>query len=217
MNVIDIMSSEVITVTSETGLKEAARRMLQAGVSGLPVVDSSGVVIGMITEADFVEAEAARSWGRQRRRLLGAVVGEGRPIEAHTVGEVMTSHPVAIDQDSDVTEAARKMAEHGVKRLPVITPDGKLVGIVSRADVLMAYARPDELIEDEIRGDVVGRLLQLDPDSIEVTVTEGDVTLTGSVPNRSDARLLEELTARLEGVIGVESDLEWALDDSSIE
>ncbi len=214
MNVIDIMSSEVITVTEETGLKEAARRMLQSGVSGLPVVDSSGVVVGIVTEADFVEAEAARSWGRQRRRLLGAVVGEERHAVAHTVGEVMTTHPIGIDQESDVSEAARRMAEHGVKRLPVITPDGKLVGIVSRADIVMAFARPDELIEDEIRNDVIDRLLLLDPQSIDVTVDEGDVVLYGTVPNRSDARLLTELVARLEGVTDVDASINWTVDDT---
>lgn len=213
MHVIDIMTSEVLTVTEDAGLKEAARRMLQAGVSGLPVVDDRGIVIGIITEADFVEAEAARSWGRQRRRLLGAVVGEHRPALAKTVVEVMTRRPIVIDQDSDVTEAARKMAEHGVKRLPVVTPDGRLVGIVSRSDIVMAFARPDEVIEDEIRNDIVERILLLDPETVDVAVSEGAVTLRGEVPNRSDARILEELVARLEGVIGVAADLRWSVDD----
>lgn len=214
MRVIDVMTSEVITVTRETPMKEAARRMIQAGVSGLPVVDDSAVIIGIITEADFVESEAARAWGRQRRRLLGTVVGEGRPAEAHLVGEAMTSHPVVIDQDSDVTEAARKMAEHGVKRLPVVTPDGRLVGIVSRSDILMAYARPDEVIEDEIRNDVIERILLMDPGDIDVSVSDGDVTLKGSVPTKTDARLLEELVDRLEGVVGVTTDLSWSQDDT---
>jgi CBS-domain-containing membrane protein len=213
MHVIDIMTSEVLTVTEDAGLKEAARRMLQAGVSGLPVVDDRGIVIGIITEADFVEAEAARSWGRQRRRLLGAVVGEHRPALAKTVAEVMTRRPIVIDQDSDVTEAARKMAEHGVKRLPVVTPDGRLVGIVSRSDIVMAFARPDEVIEDEIRNDIVERILLLDPQTVDVVVSEGAVTLRGEVPNRSDARILEELVARLEGVIGVAAELRWSVDD----
>lgn len=214
MRVIDVMTSEVITVSRDTPMKEAARRMIQAGVSGLPVVDDSGVITGIITEADFVESEAARAWGRQRRRLLGAVVGEARHAEAHIVGEAMTSHPVVIDQESDVTEAARKMAEHGVKRLPVVTPDGRLVGIVSRSDILMAYARPDEIIEDEIRNDIVERVLLLDPDDIEVDVVDGDVSLKGTVPTKTDARLLEELVDRLEGVTGVGVDLSWERDDT---
>ena len=213
MHVIDIMTSEVITATEDTSLKEAARKMLQAGVSGLPVVDDGAIIIGIITEADFVEAEAARSWGRQRRRLLGAVVGNHQPVQAQTVGEVMTRRPVVIDQDSDVTEAARKMAEHGVKRLPVVTPDGRVVGIVSRSDIVMAFARPDEVIEDEIRNDIVERILLLDPQSISVSVDEGSVKLSGTVPNRSDARILEELVSRLEGVTSVEADVAWAIDD----
>lgn len=214
MRVIDVMTSEVITVSKETPMKEAARRMIQAGVSGLPVVDDAGVIIGIITEADFVESEAARAWGRQRRRLLGAVVGEVKPAEAHVVSEAMTMHPVVIDQDSDVTEAARKMAEHGVKRLPVVTPDGRLVGIVSRSDILMAYARPDEVIEDEIKNDIIERILLMDSDDIDVSVSDGEVSLRGSVPTKTDARLLEELVDRLEGVVGVTADLSWSQDDT---
>ena len=79
MRVIDLMTTDVITVAPEASLKEAARRMIAAEFSGLPVVDEDGRVVGIITEADFVEAEADRSWGRDRRRLLDAVFGERRP------------------------------------------------------------------------------------------------------------------------------------------
>ena len=214
MKVIDVMTTDVITVTPEAPLKEAARQMIDAGISGLPVVDAGGRVVGIITEADFVEAEADRSWGRERRRLLDAVFGEKRAREAQTVEDAMSRNLVVVDHDSSITEAARKMTDHDVKRLPVVSPDGTLEGIISRADILMAFARPDATIAVEVEKDVIRRVLMLDPTDIDVDVTDGIVRLAGEVPNRSDARLLEELTGRLEGVTRVETDLTWAADDT---
>lgn len=214
MRVVDVMTTDVLSVTADSSLKDAARLMINHGISGLPVLDDDERVVGIITEADFVEAEADRAWGSERRRLLETVFGERPHRSAETVGDAMTKHPIVTDRDSDITEAARKMSEHGVKRLPVVNPDGHLEGIVSRADVLTAFARPDELILDEIENDVIRRILMLDPDTVKVTATEGVVELSGDVPNRSDARLLEALVNRLEGVIRVESDVRWSIDDT---
>ena len=214
MRVIDVMTTDVITVTPEVPLKDAARAMIRAGVSGLPVIDDDGLVVGIITEADFVEAEADRSWGRERPRLLDAVFGERRPRAAQTVADAMSRNPLVIDHDSDITEAARKMTDHNVKRLPVVRPDGGIEGIISRADIMTAFARPDEAIAHEIENDVIQRVLMLDPDEISITVTDGVVSLTGTVPNRSDARLLEELAGRLEGVTRVDANVTWAADDT---
>ena len=102
-----------------------------------------------------------------------------------------------------------------MKRLPVVDMEGRLVGIVSRADVVAAYTRPDELIEDEIREDVIRRILFLDPDSISVDVTEGVVTLSGEIDNQTDSRLLEELVRRLDGVTRVENQLTWKVAEAS--
>jgi len=215
VKVLDVMTNEVVTVTPETGLKEAARAMIGAGVSGLPVVDDGGRVVGIITEADFLEAEAERSWGRERRRLLDVLFGDRRPRNATVVGEAMSREPICIDPDSRVAEAARLMAERRVKRLPVVGPDGRLRGIISRADIVAAFARSDEVIADEIVFDVIRRILMLEPDALEVTVDDGTVVLRGEVPKRSDARMLVELVGRLEGVTTVDdSGLSWTYDDS---
>ena len=107
------------------------------------------------------------------------------------------------------------MSEHGVKRLPVVDADGHLSGIVSRADIVAAFVRPDEVIEDAIRQDVIRRILMIDDHDISVSVQEGVVHLAGILPTRSDSRLLTELTTRLEGVVRVEHDgLTWKLDDT---
>ncbi|MDA2979177.1 MAG: CBS domain-containing protein [Actinomycetota bacterium] len=208
------MTTDVLTIGREASLKEAATVMVNGGISGLPVVDDQRHVIGIITEADFVSAEADRSWGRQRRRLLANVFGESNSPIASTVGDVMTANIETIDRGSSVTEAARRMSDLGVKRLPVVTPDGTLEGIISRADVMAAFARPDDELKFEIESDVIERIMRLEPDSISVAVVDGSVTLSGTVETKSESRLIEELAVRVEGVVGVDSKLMYTHDDT---
>ncbi|MCL1594444.1 MAG: CBS domain-containing protein [Actinomycetia bacterium] len=214
MKVGDVMTPDVRTIDGDAPLKEAATVMVKAGISGLPVVDDDRKVVGIITEADFVTAEANRSWGRQRRRLLANFLGEAEHPQAKTVADAMTTSPHTIDRGSSVTEAARKMTDLRVKRLPVVTPDGTLEGIISRADVMGAFARSDEELRREIVDDVLIGVLQLDPATVQVDVTDGLVVLTGSVVAKSETRLLEELAVRVEGVISVDSNLSWSHDDT---
>jgi CBS domain-containing protein len=208
------MTHEVTTIGPDASLKEAAMLMVNAGISGLPVVDDKRRVIGIITEADFVSAEAERSWGRQRKRLLANVFGEAKTHVASQVADVMTPNPTTIDRESSVTEAARRMTDLGIKRLPVVTPDGTLNGIVSRADVMGAFARSDDELKAEITADVVERVMRIDPKTIGIVVEDGLVTLSGPVETRSDARLLEELAVRVEGVVSVTSELTYTHDDT---
>jgi CBS domain-containing protein len=211
MRVLDIMSIDVLTVSPEESLKAAARRMVEAGVSGLPVVDETGKLVGIITEADFLEREADRT----HRRLLDALLHKpGTVVEAETVGEVMSTHPVVIYPEASVTEAARVMSHHHVKRLPVIDDEGVLRGIISRGDVVTVFTRPDDVIEDEIREDIINRVLLLDADELEVEVEDGVVKLAGSLPTRTDKRLLEEMVRRIDGVVRMESDATFEVDDS---
>jgi predicted transcriptional regulator len=184
--------------------------MVGSGVSGLPVIDESGALVGIITEADFLEREADRS----QRRLLSAMIEEGGPIvDAETVGEVMTRDPVIIFPEASVTEAARVMAHHHVKRLPVVDSSGALVGIISRADVVAVFTRPDDVIEDEIREDIINRVLLLEADSLDVEVANGVVTISGTAPTATDARLLEALIRRIDGVVRLESRVAYDVND----
>lgn len=214
MRVRDLMTMELETIQPSASLKEAARRMVARGVSGLPVVDADGKLVGIITEADFLSRELGRNQGR--RRLLDSLFeGGAEPHEAETVEEAMSGNPVVIYPDAGLTEAARVMVSHGVKRLPVIDDDGVLIGVLSRADIVNAFTVPDDVIEDEIREDILSRVLLLEPGAVDVTVSEGVVTLAGSLPTRSDARLLEELTRRLDGVVRIETKLEFDEDDTA--
>ncbi len=213
MRVLDVMSEGVVTTTPDESLKHAASKMVQARVSGLPVLDEEGMLIGIITEADFLRHEANREAGGTS--LLGALFERRQPPEPLTVGESMTRNPVVVLPDVTLAEAARLMASKGVKRLPVVDTEGKLMGIISRADVVAAFTRPDEVIEDEIREDVVRRVLFIDPASIDVDVSEGVVTLRGEMESQSDVRLLEELVRRLDGVTRVENRLTWHIAEAS--
>ena len=214
MKVGDVMSQEVMTITADAPLKEAAMIMVKSGVSGLPVVEDDRKVVGIITEADFVTAEANRSWGRQRRRLLANFLGDPTPQNAKTVADVMTLNPHTIDSASSVTEAARKMTDLRVKRLPVVLPDGTLCGIIARADVMGVFTRPDEALADEIASGVAVDILGLSPEDVSVEVDDGVAQISGHVPSRSEARILEELASRVEGVVAVESSVTWTHDDT---
>ncbi len=215
MKVIDVMSTEVLTIGPQEPLKAAARKMVDHGVSGLPVVDESGKLLGIITEADFLARETTRDHPRARR-LLDAIFARPEDLvaEADTVGEVMTERVVTITRDATLAEAARVMTTNRVKRVPVVDAEGLLQGILSRADIMAAFTRPDEVIEDEIREDVIRRILLLDPDRFTVTVTDGVVALRGEAETRSQASLLQELAQRVEGVVAVESSLGWTVDDT---
>lgn len=202
MQVMDVMTSNVITVSPETALSEAARLMFRNRVSGLPVCDSSSCLIGIITEADFLRLEVAREEAVD-------------PPSVETVGEVMSRSVVTIAADSSIADAARSMVINDVNRLPVVDDDSNLLGIISRLDVVAVFTRPDEVIEDEIREDVLRRVLFVDPESIEVSVSSGVARFTGEIGTRNEASLLEELVRRLDGIVRVDNQLTWRIDDRS--
>ena len=203
MQVLDLMTTQVFTVGPDTAIKEAAQLIFRHRVSGLPVVDDSGRVVGIITEADFLRLEVAR-------------VEEADPAPLETVGEVMSRGVVTIFPEQGVAEAAKIMVVQDVKRLPVVDHEDHLQGIISRLDIVAVFTRPDEVIEDEIREDLVRRVLFVDPDAIEVSVSGGVVTFRGEIGTRNEAGLLEELARRLDGVMRVENELSWRLDDSQV-
>jgi CBS domain-containing protein len=215
MRIRDLMTTDVLTIGPETPLKEAARRMLEAGISGLPVTNGDDDLVGIITEADFVATEADRRV-TQRAGLLRLLRRDLRiPSQERLVGDVMTSEVKVVDPESDHAEAARLMLREGVKRLPVVA-DGRLIGLVSRTDILKAYVRSDEEIIDEIRGHVMRDVLWIDPRRVSIECVDGNVALDGHLETKSDASLLVELTKRLDGVISVKDYLTWEIDNAKL-
>ena len=142
MKAVDIMTRRVISVGRDASVFEAARLMLQHRISGLPVVDPAGILVGMITEGDFLRrAEAGTE--RHRPRWLEVFLGPGRAAVEYThshgrkVYEVMSDQPYSVSEDTPLEKIVDLMESHRIKRVPV-TRDGRLIGIVSRANLMRA-------------------------------------------------------------------------------
>jgi CBS-domain-containing membrane protein len=212
----DVMTTTVVLVDESTGFKDIIRRMEDSGVSALPVVDADGYLVGIISEADLLlKEEHARA--PDRRHLL-----EGRPrrterakAEGLLAAQLMTAPVITIGPEASLGQAARLMHEKRVKRLPVVEEGGKVVGIVSRADLLKVFMRPDEEIRQEVVGDVLARMLSIGPDRVRATVRDGVVTVEGLVERRSLIPLLAGLVRGVDGVVGVEERLRYETDDVS--
>jgi CBS domain-containing protein len=211
------MTTTVITIGPEASLKEAARRMVEAGISGLPVTDDSGALIGMITEADFVKSESGRRAAKRARLLRWLTSQDEVPDDRLAVSDVMTTEVVTLGPDADHAEAARVMRKAGIKRIPVLDGSGKLVGLVSRSDILRAFVRSDRDITEEITDHVMVEVLWIDPRDVEVVCEDGNVAFTGRLPTRSDAQLLVDLTRRLDGVASVKDGLTWKVDNTKLQ
>lgn len=206
----EVMTRSVITISGDTPLKEAAVVMGRNRISGLPVMDGDELV-GIITESDFVSRLAEDGGG-----LLDALLGRKQTEIGGSVAEAMTRQPLTVAPDESVSAAARIMSEHRVKRLPVVDGSGRLVGIVSRADLMSVFARPDDRIESDILNEGVVGLIGADRDAISIEVRDGVVRLAGTVGSVTEKRMLEEFARRVAGVVTVESQLQASIDDTRL-
>lgn len=214
MRIRDLMTTDVITISPASSLKEAARRMVEAGISGVPVTDDAGNLLGIITEADFLSTESERSGTSRAARLLRVFTGDAEPFsQERRVEDVMTRDLITVGPDADHSEAARIMERTGVKRLPVVD-GGNLRGVVSRADILRAFTRADQEIIEEIEETLVRKTMWIDPERVEVRSEDGNVRLSGQMGTRTDAQLLVELGKRVDGVASVDDELSWELDNT---
>jgi len=214
MRVQDVMTKDVRTVEPDTPLKEVALALSQLGVSGVPVVED-GKVVGVVSEADILVKERGSNPGLPG--LVGLLFDEtaeiGRKLHARTAREAMSSPAVTIGPNRPVAEAAGVMIDRLVNRLPVVDDAGALLGIVTRADLVRAFARSDEEIAGEIREDVVLRTLWIEPEAVNVHVEAGEVVLSGHVESESDADLVTEMTRKVPGVVSVVSRVTWDPDE----
>jgi CBS domain-containing protein len=221
MNAADVMTTHVITVTPESSIEEAAKLMLQYRISGLPVLDQKGELVGMVTEGDFLRrSETATE--RRRPRWLEFILGPGRLaseyVQAHgrKIADVMTSDPVSITEDISLEDVVNALERHRVKRLPVIR-DGKLVGIVSRANLVQALAtvlpgaegpRPED---SEIRRQILEEIKRLPwgGNLINVTVRNGVADLWGTVLDDRERQALRVAVENVAGVAGINDHIEF--------
>lgn len=214
MKAADVMTRRVVTVHPDTPVRDAIRLMLQNDMSGLPVVEHDGCLVGIVTEGDFLR-RAELGTGRKHRRWLEILMGPHRLaeeyVEAHarTVGEVMTRNVVTARPDSALGEIVAAMERHCVKRIPIVQGE-KLVGIVSRANLLHAFsAAAGEVSTRSIATDTTirnGVLADLDKQSwapatrISVVVWDGTVHLWGAITDEAQRRALIVLAENVPGV-----------------
>lgn len=220
MNVRDVMTRSVVSVGPATPLKEAARLLVDHRISGLPVVGKRGEVLGILSEADFlVKAQGADAVSH---RPLARFIGDSRDatekltkLAAVTAGGAMTSPAVTIGPERRIADAAALMTSRHINRLPVVD-GGRLVGIVTRADLVRAYVRSDEELARAIRDDVLLRILWLDPARFEVHVDDGVASIRGQADRRSTAEMVGRVVAMVPGIVDVLDFVTWAVDDSEL-
>lgn len=218
-----VMTTEVVRATYGTPFKEVARLLGEHRISGLPVVDEDDKVIGVLSETDLMirQAETPDPYEPKKHFRLTALTPAARrqaaKARARTAGQLMSEPPVTVHADDTIVEAARTMAQHRVERLPVLDEADRLVGIVTRRDLLQVFLRPDPEIRREVIDEVLVRALWLPPHSTEVSVTEGVVTLTGHMERKSEKEIAVAMTGRIDGVVGVVDNVTFRLDDSRVQ
>jgi CBS domain-containing protein len=219
MRVSELMTEKVLTIGPEAPIKDVAKVLISNGISGLPVCDIEGRVLGVISEGDILYKEHDPREGH-----VGGPLGwiiDGTPnyagvakAKALTARKAMTSPAITIASWEPAATAAQIMCERHVNRLPVVK-DGLLVGIVTRADLVRAFTRTDAEIERELKEDILERIMWIDAGKVEISVQDGVAALSGRLEIRSDVDLLERLVAHVPGVLGTESTVAWKVDDTT--
>jgi len=208
LKVGDVMTRDVVVVRRGTPLKEIARQLTEHRISAMPVLDEEDRLVGLVSEADLMKrerfglADARHRWRPRRRRAMG-----------DSAKDLMSMPVITIAPETDVSRAARLMDSRGLKRLVVVDAEHRLVGIVSRADLVRVFLREDDDIRQEIVSDVLVRLLWADPELVDVRVDDGVVTLSGRLGQRSQIPVAVRLTRAVDGVVDVVNRLGYTVDD----
>jgi CBS domain-containing protein len=205
VKISEIMTPDVVSVGPETTFKGVVNRLMEAGVSGVPVLDESGQLVGIVTEADLASKEAYGVRGRRTLALLADVLAAPRWMHkafGWVAADVMTKEVVVCGPDDDVRVATRRMLEHGVKRMPVVQ-SGAVVGMVSRHDILGILLRPDEEVDAAVGEVLTAHPNRPDDAHVLHSVHDGIVTLTGDVRFAWDVPIILALVRDVDGVIDV--------------
>ncbi|WP_406404338.1 CBS domain-containing protein [Streptomyces sp. NBC_00879] len=219
----NVMVGEVISVMPATPFKDVAKLLAEHDITGLPVLDDDGRVLGVVSESDLLvrQASAGGADEEQQGPRHGRTAGSAADTrddkrEGLTAGLLMSAPAITVHAEDTVAKAARTMLRRGVERLPVVDAEDRLVGIVTRRDLLQVFLRPDSEIRRHVIEDVLTDTLGLAPNVIEVHVVDGVVTLEGQLERRSQIRVVLQLTQRLDGVVSVVDRLSSRVNDSGL-
>lgn len=211
MKVREVMSTRVHTATPDTPYKELLQRMLTDKISGLPIVDDVGLVVGIVTEADLIR-KVAFGGGRDPHVILSllsrALTGQDSVwtvrVEGLKASEIMSQSVVSVGPDDEVDHAARVMLAHHVKRLPVLE-EGRLVGLVARRDLMRFFEVADATIAAEVERSLTDLLSAPEGHQVTSSVEAGVVSLSGTVLHSSDVAIVTSLVGATVGVVAVRS------------
>ncbi|MCK2220160.1 CBS domain-containing protein [Actinomadura sp. ATCC 31491] len=220
ISVRDVMTTRVASVAAGTPFKDVAGVLVSREVSAVPVLDGERRVVGVVSEADLLRKEEFRELyygegyrprlrARLRRRLTGRGEDGRRKAAGATAAELMSSPPVTIGPDASTVTAAQLMDARGVKRLVVVDEDGRLLGVVSRRDLLKAYTRDDAELKRWVEEAIPEQARWTDRRGIVVEVRDGIVTLSGHTATRTEAAAAVHLAKGLGGVVDVRQSLVW--------
>ncbi|MGW4527304.1 CBS domain-containing protein [Amycolatopsis sp. NPDC004378] len=201
-----VMTADPITVSPQTPFKDIAALLTGNGISAVGVVDKTGALVGVVSEADLLPHLWDDRKPRRRDRRLA------RKATACTAGDLMTSPAVTIDADDTLATAAARFARARVRRLFVLR-NGRPVGVLSRRDLISVFTRGDADLEREVRDRVLRDQLNLGPDRVRAEVRAGVVTVVGRVERRSDIAPVTRLIAELSGVVEVRNRLDYVWND----
>ncbi|MEU9073771.1 CBS domain-containing protein [Kitasatospora sp. NPDC004745] len=201
------MTSPVVRVAPETGFREIVALLTDYDITGVPVVDAEGRPLGVVSEADLLRTLAAQEDPGALLPAPEAAPPPG-PGGAVTAADLMTGQPVCTTPGTSVVAAARLMSRHGLKRLPVLDEEGRVIGMVSRGDLLRVFLREDRVIRREIVEEVLGRVEGVSPAEVGVEVDQGRVVLSGTVPEQHLVPIVLNLCRSVDGVVSVTDRLE---------
>ncbi|MFD9214917.1 CBS domain-containing protein [Streptomyces sp. NPDC087659] len=211
-----LMVGDVVSAVPSTPFKEVVKRLAEHDISGLPVLDDDDRVVGVVSETDLLVRQA--SPGGARAAVLGAWSGDGGfpddDRDGLTAGRLMSAPAVTVHAEDTIAEAARTMLRRGVERMPVVDEEDRLVGIVTRRDLLQVFLRPDPEIRLLVIEEVLTGAMGLDPEAIDVHVVDGRVTLEGRVETAGQIPVLVKLTEQMDGVVSVSQHLAAPSDGS---
>ncbi len=213
--VSNVMTNQVHVAGALTPFKRLVQLIEENRVSAIPIVDEQGVPIGIVSESDLLLKERRQELESEPSRLHPLRRREQRAKASGVVAsEIMTSPPITVQSDTTLPSAARLMQERNIRRLVVVDHRGKIVGIVSRSDLLQVFLRTDEELRDEVLSMIIPSLFLPTPETVQVAVRWNVVTLSGTVDRKSDAEILARVTKELDGVVDVVSRLRYSWDDA---